>query len=722
MPSPHRAETDVPLDASGRPRRLRSIEWEALFRPETVVVVGASETEGSQQRAQFTQIRDRLGALGADVIPIHPTRETVLGTPAYASVLDVPKPIDIAIVLVRDPLPVVEDCATRGVKFVVVFSAGFSEVGTPEGYAAEARLEELASGPMRVIGPNTNLNIFEPWRDDIGGKKLAVITQSGMQGRPITQGQELGIAIQRWATLGNEADIEFADLVGYFASLSDTGCIATFAEGFKDGRTLQLAADTAAAHGVPIVVIKVGRSEQGEAMARAHTGHLTGADAVHDAVFRQRGVIRVDDLDELIEISGMFCHTQLVSGPGGIAVYALSGGTASHTADLCGVMGVAVPKLEQRTIDGLGEILPWFLRHDNPVDTGGTFAARPEGRRILELMIEDRNTDILFVPITGVFPGMSDALARDVIDLHREGRKPIVVAWLSPLHDDAYQSLCAAGVPLFHSFGAAIKGMKALADFSAFVRDYKSPFAPVPEAASDAAASARALLVPGRSNNEVESKSILRAYGIPTVDEQVATSADDAVAVAEAIGLPVVMKILSADIEHKSDLGLVEVGVATADAVRATYERIIDDAARLLPDAALDGVLVQPMVSGAVAEVILGLSHQAPFGPTITYGLGGVLTEVYKDVAFAVPPFRDADARAMVDSTKSAAILRGVRGRPAGDIDALIATIMKLQRLAVEIGDDISELDVNPILVLPAGQGVVAVDALMVARERSSAP
>ncbi|MCU1459133.1 MAG: CoA-binding domain protein [Actinomycetia bacterium] len=717
MPSADpRPAPEASLDASGRPLRLRDIDWATLFRPTTVVVVGASETEGSQQRAQFTQIRDRLGAHGADVVPIHPTRETVLGTRAYANVRDVPGPIDVAIVLVRDPLPIVEDCAARDVKFVVVFSAGFSEVGTEEGRAAEARLEELASGAMRVIGPNTNLNIFEPWRDDIPGKKLAVITQSGMQGRPITQGQELGIAIQRWATLGNEADVEFADLVGYFCGLPDTGAIATFAEGFKDGRTLQLAADVAAARGVPIVCIKVGRSEQGEAMARAHTGHLTGADAVHDAVFRQRGVIRVDDLDELIEISGMFCHTELIDGPGGIVVYALSGGTASHTADLCGVMGVPIPKLEQRTIDGLGQILPWFLRHDNPVDTGGTFAARPEGRRILDLMIEDGNTDILFAPITGVFPGMSDALSRDLIELHREGRKPIVVAWLSPLHDDAYRALCEAGVPLFHSFGAAIKGMKALAEFSAFVRNYESPFAVDAEPESAAAAPARALLVPGRATNEVESKAVLRAYGIPTVEERVATTATEAVTAAQALGLPVVMKILSADIAHKSDLGLVEIGVATTERVRAIYDRLLADAQRFAPDAEIDGVLVQPMITGAVAEVILGLSHQAPFGPTITYGLGGVLTEVYKDVAFAVPPFSEADARAMVDSTKSAAILRGVRGRPAGDIDALIAAIMRLQRLAVEIGDEISELDINPLLVLPARQGVLAVDALVVAR------
>ncbi len=359
-----------PVDVSGRALELRPVDWTRLFAPKRVVVIGATDTEGTQQRAQFTQTRDRLGARGADVVPVHPTKPDILGTKAYRTIADVPGDVDVAVVLVRDALPAVEECLAKGVAFTVVFSAGFGEVGTDEGTAAEARLAELASGPMRIIGPNTNLNIFEPWPEGFPGKKLVIITQSGYQGRPITQGQVLGIGIESWATIGNEADLEWADFVGHYVDVDNVGAIATYVEGFRNGRSLMLAADKAAQRRVPIVAIKIGRTEEGRAMAQAHTGHLTGSDAVHQAVFDQFGVIRVDDLDEVIEMSGMFCHTRLVDGRGGVGVYAMSGGTASHVADLCGTHGVLVPRFAQSTIDALGEYVPWFLRRDNPLDSG----------------------------------------------------------------------------------------------------------------------------------------------------------------------------------------------------------------------------------------------------------------------------------------------------------------------------------------------------------------
>lgn len=706
-------------DLNGRPLAPRQVDWAALLEPRTVAVVGATDTAGTQQRAQWTQVHERLTARGATVVPVHPTKPDILGTPAYPSISAIPFDLDLAIVLVRDPLPVLEECVAKGVRAAVVFAAGFAEVGTEEGAEGQRRLEELSSGTMRVLGPNTNLNIFQPWRQDIPGKKLAIVTQSGYQGRPITQGEVLGIPIQSWATIGNEADLEFADFVAYYAGLPDTGAIAGYVEGFRDGRTLMLAARVAAEHGVPIVLIKVGRSEAGRAMAQAHTGHLTGSDAVHDAVFAQSGIVRVDDLDEIIEISGMFCHTDLLpaGSSGGVAIYAMSGGTASHMVDLCAAAGLNVPRLEERTVKALGEHIPWFLRKDNPVDTGGAITATPAGRAVLELMLEDANTDILLAPITGVFPGMSDALAKDLIDLHRRGTKPIIAVWSSPLRDDpAYRALCEAGVPLFHSFTAAVKGIKALVDFSAFVASSTDPFVDVPLERSAAATEVTALLSEGRALDEVESKAVLRAFGIPTVEERVVTTAAEAVAAAGELGLPVVMKIVSADIGHKSDLGLVEVGVATDEAVEETFARLVVSAQRQCPEAAVRGVVVQPMVTGAVAEAIVGLSHQVPFGPTLLFGLGGIFTEVFEDVTFRVPPFTRASARQMVEEIKGATLLHGTRGRPAGDVESLVDVIMGLQRLALEVGDQVAELDVNPLMVLPDGQGVVAVDALVYGR------
>ncbi len=706
----------TPTDLNGRPLALRAVDWDALFAPRGVAVIGASDRAGTQQRAQWEQVHQRLTARGARVVPVHPTKPDILGEPAYPSVLDVPFEVDLAIVLVRDPLPVLRDCLARGVRAAVVFAAGFGEVGTPAGSKAQGELARLASGPMRVLGPNTNLNVFQPWRPDRPGRKLAIVTQSGYQGRPIAQGEVLGIGIRSWATLGNEADLEFADFAAHYAGLADTGAIAGYVEGFKDGRTLLLAAEAAADHRVPIVLIKVGRSDEGRRMAQAHTGHLTGSDAVHDAVFEQTGIIRVDDIDEVIEIAGMFCHTRLLppASGGGVAIYAMSGGTASQMVDMCASAGLSVPRLEQATVERLAEHVPWFLRMDNPVDTGGTLAGTPAGRAVLDLMLADPGTDVLLAPITGVFPGMSDALADDLIEVHRRGTTPVVAVWTSPLRDDpAHRALCEAGVPLFHSYGAAVRGIRALVDFSRFVAGPRPRVADLPTTPSPAAGPARAVLGRRPALHEVDAKELLVAYGIPTVPERVARTPGEAVAVAGDLGWPVVAKILSADIPHKSDLGLVATGLTGPGLLEAAVERLLATAARVAPSASVDGVVVQPMVEG-VAEAIAGIAHQDPFGPTVLFGLGGVLTEVLGDVGFRVPPFDRHSARRMVEGLRGSALLRGVRGRPPGDLEAVVDVLMALQRLALDLGEEVRELDCNPLMVLPEGQGVVVVDALVV--------
>lgn len=695
--------------------------WGALFAPDSVAVIGASETPGSQQRTQWEQVSSRLGARGARVVPIHPTKPEILGTPAFRSILEVPFEVDLAIVLVREPIPVLEECVSKGVKIAVVFAAGFAETGTKAGLRDAQALEELASGPLRVLGPNTNLNIFSPWRTDIPGAKLAVVTQSGMQGRPIVQGEHLGIAIGSWATIGNEADLEFADFAAYYAQLPEIGAIAGYVEGFKDGRTLMLAAEVAAQHRTPIILIKVGRSDEGAKMAQAHTGHLTGTDAVHDAVFEQCGIIRVDDIDELVETSGLFCHADLL-GPqcsGGVALYAMSGGTASHLVDLCAANGVLVPRLSDVTIEKLSEHIPWFLRKDNPVDTGGTITALPAGRDVLEAMLADANTDILLVPITGVFPGMSDAVAKDLVELHATATKPIVVIWSSPLRDDdAYRSLVAAGVPLFHSYGAAVKAIRAFVEFSRFVHAPHPRIAALAEEPTSNARRARTLLAGKSRLDEKEAKAVLAAYDITVLDEHVVTSGAQGREIAERLQTTLVAKVLSPDIAHKSDLGLVRMGLSDAAAVEEAVGSILTNAARHAPDADVLGVVLAPQIDDAVAEVLVGVSNQHPFGPTVTFGMGGVLTEVMADVGFIVPPYDAAMVRRLIESTKVARLLHGARGKPAGDVDALVDVLMRIQDLALDLATMLEEVDVNPILVRPRGLGVVAVDALIVPRSR----
>jgi len=713
--SPHGQRVDL----NGRPLEMRAVDWDALFAPTAVVVVGASDRPGTQQRAQWEQVSRRLSDRGARVVPVHPTKPDILGTPAYPSVLDVPFDVDLAIVLVREPLPVLEECIKKGVRAAVVFAAGFAEVGTEEGDDAQRRLEDLSSGALRVLGPNTNLNIFQPFHRDLPGKRLAIITQSGYQGRPIAQGDVLGIAIESWATVGNEVDLEFSDFAAYYSGLPGVGAIAGYVEGFKDGRRLMVAADRAAAHGVPIVLVKVGRSDEGRKMAQAHTGHLTGSDAVHQAVFEQCGIIRVDDIDELIEIAGMFCHTSLLpaGSAGGVAIYAMSGGTASHMVDLCAAAGLVMPRLEEDTIERLSEHIPWFLRKDNPVDTGGTITALPAGRAVLDLMVADRNTDVLLAPITGVFPGMSDALAKDLIELHRQGRKPVIAIWTSPLREDpAYRALCEAGVPMFHSYSAAVKGIKALVDFSVFVSRRRDHFAGMPEVRSQAGVGAAAFLADKRAPTEIDALEVLRDYGVRTVESRLVTSAEEAEEVAISLGLPVVAKVVSGDIAHKSDLGLVALGLSCPEAVARVTDEILRDAAQKAPGAEIEGVLLQPMLSDALAEVIVGVSNQDPFGPTVLFGLGGVFTEVFADVAFRVPPFDRDSARRMIESTRAASLLKGARGRPPCDTEAIIDVLMAVQTLALDLEGLVDEMDVNPLLVFERGKGAIAVDALLVPR------
>lgn len=708
--------TEVPADLLGLPTELRDVNWKALVRPRRSVFIGATDREGTQQRAQFIFLRDRLARLGGEVIPVHPTKSAVLGVPAYRSVLDIEGDIDLAVVLVRDAVPAVEECVRKGVAFVLVFSAGFAELDTEAGRAGQRRLTELGRGRTRIIGPNTNLNFFEPWRQDLPGRKLAIVTQSGFQGRPISQGEIYGIPIQSWATIGNEADLEWADYVRYYADLPGTGAIATYVEGFRSGRTMMLAADAAARRGVPIIAIKVGRSDQGAKMASAHTGHLTGDDAVHQAAFAQFGMIRVDDHDEAIEISGMFCHAPRPTGPDGVAIYALSGGTAAHLVDLFGAASVPVPRLEERTIKVLAQHIPPILRFDNPIDTGGTLTVTPAGRATLEAVADDENTNVIVVPVTGVFPGMIEPLARDVVQLHQQGRKPILVIWATPTRDnEGYRMLCEHGVPLFHSITAGVRGTKALLDYRHFADAYQSPFCELPRDETERSTATRADLRSARSLDEVEAKRLLRLYGIPVVAEQVVTSPDAAFQAVKAAGGRAVLKVLSPDIVHKSDLGLVRVGVDEAEA-GTVFTELLEEAARAAPAAELRGVVVQSLVDDAVAEAIVGISHQAPFGPVVMVGLGGIFVEVLQDVSFGVPPFGLAWAQTMVDRLKGAPLLAGARGRPEGDVHALVDLIMQVQRLALEVGDDIAELDINPVMVRPRGRGVTAVDALIVPR------
>ncbi|MCQ4207030.1 acetate--CoA ligase family protein [Streptomyces longispororuber] len=703
------------LDVSGRPLHSDVPDLDRFFRPESVAVVGASDAEGRPNTGITRQLMGWAERVGARLYPVHPTRATVFGLTCAPTVADLPEQVDLAVLLVADPLPVIEQLADTKVKFAVAFASGFAETGDAGAAAQERLAAAVDRSGLRLLGPNTNLNAFERFRDDLEGPAIALITQSGHQGRPVFALQELGIRLSHWAPTGNEADLETSDFIAYFSQQPDVGAIAAYVEGLKDGRAFLLAADRAAQAGVPVVAVKVGRTETGARTAASHTGKLTGADTVVDAAMRQFGVIRVDGLDELQDTAALLARAKRPRADG-VVVYSISGGTGAHFSDLATDAGLTLPTLSDAKQAELHQWIPEYLNVANPVDNGGHPVGDWRGRKIIDAILADPSVGVLICPITGPFPPMSDKLAQDLVDAAEQTDKLVCVVWGSPVGtEEAYRTtlLASSKVATFRTFSNCITAVRAYLGHHRFTTGYRSPFEEAPRTPSPSFRKAQALMRPGKQLSEHAAKQLLRAYGIRVPREQLVTSAAAAVRAASQVGYPVVMKASAPQLAHKSELGLVKVGLTSASQVRDAYRDLTDIARYEGID--LDGVLVCQMVERGV-EMVVGITQDELFGPTVTVGLGGVLVEVLRDTAVGVPPFTEDQARALLDELRGRALLDGVRGAPPADLDALVEVVLRVQRMALELHDELAELDINPLMVLPRGQGAVALDALAVCR------
>ncbi|MFD5795000.1 acetate--CoA ligase family protein [Streptomyces diastatochromogenes] len=703
------------LDVSGRPLYADVPDLARFFRPESLAVIGASDAEGRPNTGITRQLLSWAERVGARVHPVHPTRPSVFGIPCTASVTDLPEQVDLAVLLVADPLPVIEELAETKVRFAVAFASGFAETGEAGAEAQQRLADAVRRSGLRLLGPNTNLNAFERFRDDLDGPAIALITQSGHQGRPLFALQELGIRLSHWAPTGNEADLESADFISWFAEQPEVGAIACYVEGLKDGRAFLLAADRAARRKVPVVAVKVGRTEAGARTAASHTGKLTGADDVVDAAMRQYGVIRVDGLDELQDTAALLARARTPQADG-VVVYSISGGTGAHVADLAAGLGLRLPTLSPDKQAELHQWIPEYLNVANPVDNGGHPVGDWRGRKIIDAILADPEVGVLICPVTGPFPPLSDKLVRDLVEAAEGTDKLVCVVWGSPVGTEpAYREvlLGSSRVATFRTVGNCLTAVRAWLDHHHFVSDYHSPFDEAPRTPSPSFRKADALMRPGQQLSEHAAKQLLRAYGIRVPREQLVTSAAAAVRAAAQVGYPVVMKASGAQIAHKTELGLVKIGLTSASQVRDAY-RDLTDIARY-EGVSLDGVLVCQMVEQGI-EMVVGVTHDELFGPTVTVGLGGVLVEVLHDTAVRVPPFGEEQARDMLAELRGRALLDGVRGRPPADLDALVEVVLRVQRMALELGGQLAELDINPLMVLPRGQGAVALDALVVCR------
>lgn len=705
-------------------------DLEPLLNPKSIAVVGASR-DLVKMGGRCVAYPLRHGYPGK-IYPVNPKAEEVQGLKAYHSVLDIPYPVDAALVVVSSQhvLPVLEQCFEKGVSAAIILSSGFAESGK-DGEDLQKELAAFAGrSGIRLCGPNSNglLNVHErvvatsnpTLEADLLPGRLAVVSQSGGLGLGsiLYLGQKRHIGFSFHISSGNEVDVEAADYVHYLLDDPQTDVIALLVEGLKDAEKFAVVAEKAAERGKPIIVLKLGRTALGSNMAASHTALLAGSDRVNQALFEQKGIIQVEDFDDLYEVGALFSRMPRPGG-GGIGIISPSGGAAILAADLCSQLELKVAELEAETFNGLKTLLPEYAAIRNPIDLTAVGTSDPTiYPACIELMLNDPNVHVLVLCLT--VNANYDPLMQHIVDVAKTTSKPIICIGAGDgLSGRGLVILEEGGVPLFRSFTKGFQAVKHLIWYADFQRARAAGCTrPINLIGGDRAAHTTLRLLSERVGGQTEalSKQILRAYGVPTTVDRLAQTASEAVAAAKDIGFPVALKGMSPQFLHKTDAGLVRLNLETPEAVSRHYREIVEKIYSRA-GATFEGVLVQEMVSEGV-EVIVGVTRDPQFGPTVLFGLGGILVEVLDDVVLRVAPLSQRDVDAMIWGIKGSAVLRGVRGRPAVDTDALADLLLRVSQMALELEDCLVELDLNPVRVFEPGQGLKVLDALAVLQQQ----
>ena len=696
-----------------------------MLNPRSIAVVGA--TERMQYGGRFLRSVMQAGD-SVEVYPVNPRYDELLGLPCYPSVTDLPESPDTVGIIVpyHRVIPVLRESAEKGAGSAIVISAGFSERGVEERRQLQLELGGVARETgVRISGPNclglANVkdDIWACSSSSLSGMQLrsgniGLVCQSGASafGPFLSRAIGRGVGYSYIVSTGNEADLEAADFARYLLDDDDTKVIALFIEGFKDARKFMEVARLAAERGKPIVAVKIGRSDAGTRAARSHTAALTGSDAAYDAAFRQYGVTRVHDWDKLLEVAQLLADSP-PTRQRGIALVSHSGGVCSLTADNLGEAGLELPELSEPARNGINEILEGFGWAANPADITG-HASRDTVAPIMEHMITEPEVGALLVASSA-----SEDQAKHIIDVRDKHDK--LVAFLYTGNElgasTGLELLKDARVPVFHSPQNLASAVRQLHDYYDW-RDQRAGtgFAALPAMSPEQRAALAGLRSSDRSAlTEHEAKWALEKWGIPSTLERRASNVDEAVVAAGEIGYPVVLKIESPDILHKTEIGALRAGLLDEQAVREAYGQIMDNIAAHAPGAEVRGVLVQEMVSGGV-EVIVGVSYDSQLGPVLLYGLGGIFVEALRDVSLRLCPVSRLDAREMISEVAGSRLLQGFRGTLKADVEALVDVLVSVSHMAASLEGTISELDINPLSVLPQGQGVKALDALIAIR------
>jgi acetate---CoA ligase (ADP-forming) len=686
-----------------------------LFRPSAVAVIGASTDPAKLGSVPVGHMK-ASGFLGA-LYPINPKAATVQGLPAYPSVAAVPGPVDLAIIALPETqvLAAMRDCADSGVRAVVVFTSGFAELGET-GQRVQAEMVAIArAAGMRLLGPNcmglvnfsnrlvaTFHPAFGPALAQPG--RIGLISQSGAFGGfayQMMQDKKLGYSLI--LTTGNEGDVDVADGLAYLADDPATAVILLYLEGCRDGAKLASALARARAQRKPVICLKVGRTEAGMAAVASHTAALAGSDAIFDALFRQHGVHRASTLEEFLDIAYAAAEVPELPRSRSIGIVSGSGGIGVLMADSATAYGLDVAPAPPHLQERIRAMVP-FAATRNPIDvTGQIVTDFGILERALELVLAEGGygATACFVGFTGRSVINGPRFAATVARL-REAHPEKVIAVTARPSPEFRAALEAARCLLFEE---PTHVTRAIAALTRFRESFDRPPA--------AAALPERQVLPRGPLDEIEALAVLRRAGIRVVSHRRVETAAAAEAAAAELGLPAALKIVSPDIAHKTDIGGVVLGLDSAAAVGRAFTAVTAQVGARQPAARIRGCLVAPMAPAGV-ETILGVQWDPVFGPVVMLGLGGIFVEALEDVTFRLAPFDEAEAQRMIGELAGVAMLDGLRGRPPADRDALAQALAMLSRFAAAQGATLKSLDINPLLVLPQGQGVLALDAVVV--------
>jgi len=703
-----------------------------FFNPRSIAIVGASKDFTSISGKPIKYLLEH--GYAGKIYPVNPKYQEIGNFKCYPGVAEIPGEVDMALIAInyKRVLQVLTDCHAKGVKHAAIFSSGFAEAGE-EGKKLQQEITALAKETgMRVLGPNCQGMVNLPNKITAGfsasleNKPLVpgstgFVTQSGALGYSIfNMAQELGVGFSYIVSTGNEVDLHSLELMEYMMEDDSTNLLVAYLEGIKDGDTFKRVSRRGLELGKPIVALKVGRTDVGQKAASSHTASLTGSDDVFDAFFRQNGIIRVDDIEDIIDIAGLFNNIPLPEGKG-LGIVTTSGGAGILAADTAVAMGLAVPELDEATRAKIGTVIPDYGSAMNPVDVTAQVINDPKGfMKVLDAMLDSDNIDGLVVVITMIAGTAGERLARDITDISQRAQKPIAICWTAGdrLMDNCFAILRKGEVPYFKSPVRCVKALGVLMNYGYFRGRWQQR--DEVEAGVSASAKTRSA-EPAREFlsrcdhrlTEHQGKQLLAQFDIPVTQEQVARTEAEALEIAGRLGFPLAVKVDSPDIMHKTEAGALRLFINSNEELVQAFNEVMENSRKYAPDARINGALVQEMVEKGT-EVIVGINNDPQFGPVVVFGLGGIFVEVLKDISMRVAPFNHAQAMDMIKEIKGYGVLAGARGQAPADIEALADVLVKVSRMAETMKDEIKELDINPLLVLPQGKGVKVADALVI--------